>query len=588
VSAPVSTAPKAPAAPGSTVPAPPSPAPAVSVRRPPSPRVTERRTVRRRLTRSESFWLFAIAFALYSALGLVMALEFHVVVWDAHSRLAHAYFVFYDSPPKLAAVGFEWPPVLTLVFLPLAAIKPLATSLAALPLTSAVFGAGMLVVLNTGLTFCGMRWPLRYPLLIPFGIGPMILFYATNGMGEIVYLFFVLAAFVALMRWYQTQRSHLLALAGMSMALGVLSRWEVMFWAVIATVMIIAVLWRRRVDRAEGEGSLLLFLAPIAYGLTLWCFFNWLILGNPLYWLTKQGTNLAAGRGVAEAAEIKAIPFSTVVEKTLSLNFEMFPLAAIVLVLLVVVAAVRRDGFSVALAVAIALNALLTIVFVMKARDESLLQLRYNMRAIPLAVLGAAWVFWLLRPRLSAFAVWGGTFVALIAAIPLQWHLMRTYPFQFLEPAFIEALATRKPQDSDGRKFGYRVGLGPEQQMTAAIKKLHPGHDEILTDDAQTFGVMLNTGHPEWFFDRIAYGDKRFKEVLHDPYGTVKWILVDNRGQPEMVRDCYPTIAQGGVPGTRVIARNTLYTLLEVAPRMPLEVRRRLKAAGPGATPCAK
>ena len=85
--------------------------------------------------------LFLASFTVYAAIGLKVVVLQHVVVPDGWARLAHAYFVFYNHPPKLAAIGFIWPPLMTLVFLPIAWISPLSTSLAALPLTSAFFGA---------------------------------------------------------------------------------------------------------------------------------------------------------------------------------------------------------------------------------------------------------------------------------------------------------------------------------------------------------------------------------------------------------------------------------------------------------------
>src|SRR6185503_2670984 len=113
------------------------------------------------------------SFAAYAVLGHRVVIEQHVIVFDGLSRLAHAYFAWYNAPPKLAAIGFEWPPVMTLVFLPAAAIKPLATSFYALTITSATFGAGTLVVLNRTLGLLELRWPLRYPLLLAFGVNPI-------------------------------------------------------------------------------------------------------------------------------------------------------------------------------------------------------------------------------------------------------------------------------------------------------------------------------------------------------------------------------------------------------------------------------
>ena len=107
----------------------------------------------------------------------------------------------------------------TLVFLPFALIRPLATSLAALPATSATFMAGMIVVLNRALALTEMRWFARYPLLLAFGLNPMIVYYGANGMAEAVYLFFLVGGIYFLLRWDLARQAHLLAFVGVALAL---------------------------------------------------------------------------------------------------------------------------------------------------------------------------------------------------------------------------------------------------------------------------------------------------------------------------------------------------------------------------------
>src|SRR4051812_9963151 len=138
---------------------------------------------RGRLLRSapviETALIFLIFFGIYFAVGYKVVVEQHLVNFDALARLAHAFFVWFNSPPKLAAVGFVWPPFQTLVFLPFAAIKPLATSLAALPAMSAFFMALTMTVLNRAGVLVHMRWFMRYPIIAAFALNPMILFYGT-------------------------------------------------------------------------------------------------------------------------------------------------------------------------------------------------------------------------------------------------------------------------------------------------------------------------------------------------------------------------------------------------------------------------
>src|SRR5205807_4700355 len=118
----------------------------------------------------------------FGLLGYHMIADNHVIVFDALDRLTRAYLVWHNDPPKLAAIGFLFPPFTSLVYLPLAAIKPLATSLIALSVTTAIFAAGTLVLLNRILARCEMPVLLRMVIVVAVGINPMFALYAGNGM----------------------------------------------------------------------------------------------------------------------------------------------------------------------------------------------------------------------------------------------------------------------------------------------------------------------------------------------------------------------------------------------------------------------
>ena len=78
----------------------------------------------------------------YTLVGHRVVVSQHVVIGDALSRLAHAYYAWHNDPPKLAAIGFAWPPVQTVAYLPLGIVKPIATSLTAMPVVQRVLRGG--------------------------------------------------------------------------------------------------------------------------------------------------------------------------------------------------------------------------------------------------------------------------------------------------------------------------------------------------------------------------------------------------------------------------------------------------------------
>lgn len=537
------------------------PLPAVS---PSTEEALERWTKHRRVWRPsgvavESLAIFLVAGAAYMALGSWLVLHEHVLVFDGLARLSHAFFVFWNAPPKLTAIGFVWPPVATLVFLPFAAIKPLATSLLALPLTSAIFGALLLVMVNRILTLATMpRWQ-RYPIVIAFGANPMIAFYASNGMAEVLYLFLLLGATYAFMRWYLTRAPGALIAAAVFFSLGILSRYEVFGWAVVLTGSIALTSIRQRVTRVELEGTLLTYLAPISYGVGLWLFFNWLILGTPFFFLNQQtpGAPLSPGAVPPPASHATLSP-AHVASQLVSLNWNLFPLTMLVLAALAVVLFQRRDLMTFSLLTMLVLNASFTWLIVLESGAISYLQLRYNMRAMPIALAGVAWLYLIARGRQRS-VVWAAALVALVISVPITGRTMERFKYQFREVDFIHSVTGRG-------------GIPDQLSGDRAVAKYVSTHihkpNSVLTDDSQTFGALLLSGRPDLFVDRIDHGDAKWLELLNYPWGRVPYMLVI-AGGPDLVMQRYLGAADGRQPGLKPVFEAGKYVLLRVSARPP-------------------
>jgi hypothetical protein len=517
--------------------------------------------------------LWVVAFAGYAWLGDRIVVGEHLVVFDAASRLAHAFFAFYDAPPKLAAIGFVWPPVSTLVFLPLAAVRSLASSTLALPLTSAAFAAGLLVVLNRTLALLEVPLLVRYALLAAFGLNPMIGFYAVNGMGEIVYLFFLMAGIHLLVRWYLSRDGHYLVLGSVPFTLAVLTRYELAGYLVVAALTIGFVTRRRVATAARREAALLGFLTPVVYGFGLWIFFNWLILGDPLFWLRNQAPGAGGQQGVHHVT-VAHLALTTILRQVLELNFELFPFAVLMVPVMVAVWARRRDAMTVSLTCLLLTNAATTVAFMVYSKEPFLLQLRYNMRALPIAVVAAGWAICSLRRKRSRYLAGAVAVVGLAASLPASWHAMKTYRFQYEDNTFTQAISSGLKEDFNGKIAfgGYPLGILQERQTADYILSHVDGRHAILTDDALSLEVMMVSGHPERFLDRIDYGDARWREVLNAPFGHVRYFLLSI--YPQTVLDYiqlrFPGIAKGK-PWAHIVYANARYVLLSV-PRCPTAV----------------
>jgi hypothetical protein len=536
----------------------------------PGVRFEKRRRHSHRLSDArERVALFAVFYALYVVVGYFTIVRWHVVVGDAHSRLAHAYFVWWNAPGKLVAIGFVWPPLQTLVFLPVALIKPLATSLIALPVTSGLFAAGTLVVLERTLALVGLRRVWRLVLVALFGLNPMYVFYSSNGMAEVVYLFLLALAFYWLLRWHLGGGAHFLLLSGTAFALGTMVRYEVIEWACLAAVFVAAALRARGAGRSEIEGSFLSFFAPIVYTVGLWIFFNWIILGRPLYFVQIQGALKSHAVGVDIPPPPTPLSPGELVGTVASLTWHLFPLTLVVAAALIAVCVRRRDAMSGMLAAALLLNPLTTAALVYRTNQHELLELRYNIRSMPLALIGVAWLYYRSGTRIRPAVLLGAT-ALLVLTLPLAWRTMQSYPQQVREQAFTRALASRHTQEGTlavgPGGLPVPVGFKPSYDMAHYITAHVRQRNAVLTDDAQTFGTVLRSGRPDLFFDRIDRGEAGWLVTARQPYRTVRYLLISDQ-RPDRLRQMYPDVTGPASRGLRLVYATSRERLFAVVGR---------------------
>jgi hypothetical protein len=528
------------------------------------------RAAARRPRRIESLVLLVVFTAAYAILGVHVIGVNHVIVFDALDHLSRAYMVWWNAPPKLAAVGFDYPPATTLVFLPVALIKPLATSLVGLALTSAVFAGLTIVVLNNVLARCEVPRAARVVLLVLFGVNPLWAFYASNGMSEVVYGLFLTLALSGFISWYLTDQARFLVGAGISLGLLVLTDYDLGTVAIVLAVMVAAVLYRRRASSAEVEGWVSALLAPVGYALVVWTMFNLLIVGSAFGWL-RDSTTLAVNSD--HATPHLAPTIANVASDTGRVLTGVTPIVLVAVALLVLAFLGRRSVMALALAGLVVFNVVVFGASAFIASSLSGLLLGNSIPLMLVGVIGAAWAYRTagsLRP-LALLAIGA----ALAVSIPLAWHQMQTYPYQNQEQAFARALSTGGDLTGTTSLGGFRVGVEPEQQMAAYLNShIHTANRSVLADNAQTFGVILLSGRPGTIFNRIDEGDAVWRSVRNDPYGRVRYLLIDTQAKDDLIRERYPFAASGAdEPYLTPVFTTTpaRYTLVRVAPKGPTE-----------------
>jgi hypothetical protein len=300
---------------------------------------------------------------------------------------------------------------------------------------------------------------------------------------------------------------------------------------------------RQRVSRDYLEGALIAYLAPIAYGLGLWIFLNWLIQGNAFYWLTPQ--TQAVPVGLQKRIDSTAAGWGPVevVHQVVDVYWRIFPPTLIVFGALAVLFVLRRgrDMMLPTLGLILGVNAAFIAALVYKSQQAPNLQLRYNMRDMPLTLVAMGWIYLTAGSRWRRHAVWLACFAALLLAYPVTWQTMKTYPYQFLEQAFTRSVTQDRSQEgtlSIGWVFGkgdnFTVGIDDSLRMAAWVKRHNLPRNSVLTDDAQTFWTMLLSGRPDIFVDRIDQGDAHWLDLLDNPWGRVRYFLTTQNGDDKI------------------------------------------------------
>jgi hypothetical protein len=542
-----------------SVAAPAAPAPAVS-----EPNGRVQKPVRfgaasrgRRLETLAVFLIFAVGFG---AFGYWLIVSAHVVSFDSLNRLARAYLAWHNVPPKLAAIGFAQPPLQTIALLPFALFAPLASSLLALPLCSALFGGLTMTVLNRVLERCQLGKPLRYLTLLLVAVTPTFCFYAADGGAELIALYLLAAAMSALIAWLLTLDTRYLVLAGIVFALAGLADYSSFVWMALGAVMVAVVLYRHRARKDEVEGSQITYLIPSLYAIIVWTVFSALIVGRPFGWLT--GGHAAA----VDTSSVSAVPVTLLdaLHQTFTLAWSSAPLSLIVIPVLLATALIKRDELAAWLAAFSLLALLGPATEALVYHDASQIQLDKGLSLLLMSVYGAAALYRSLHKLRLWIAL--ALIAGLAGSIALVWQGMSTFPYQNLEQAFHRAVVTGHSQEGTVSRGGIGVGINSELAMAQYINTHVHANKSVLTDNSQTYAVILLTGKPGLFRTRIDHGDTPWLRAVKHPPASVKYMLVAQDASGDLIRQAYPQAATGDTAGLTVAYSDPRYTLLSISP----------------------
>ncbi len=251
------------------------------------PIIAPRRTKWWRRLVSEGGSITVIAFVLYLVVAMLLDFKYFIFPGDAMSRMANGFYVLYSRDPHLAAIGFVWTPLPSIVDIFFLLFKGLWPALA----THDVAGSLMSVFAMAGAVYqlwaTLVEWAVprlpRLVLVALFALNPMIVYYSANGMSEALYVFTLVATTRYLLRWLRHPGSlRPLVYSGAMLALAFLGRNEAVAAAALGTVLVFTITHNRtvgtrhqRVMAATTDGTV--FVMPFAATFGAWAISGYVI-----------------------------------------------------------------------------------------------------------------------------------------------------------------------------------------------------------------------------------------------------------------------------------------------------------------------
>jgi hypothetical protein len=176
---------------------------------------------------------------------------------DAVSRVANAFYVLYIQPAHLAAIGFVWnplPSLLELPFMPLVQIyKPLATAALAGVIVTSLFAAGTAFLIYKNCRHFNIPNWAAFTIVSLFAFNPFIFLYGFNGMSEVIFIFTIVLTVTELVQWMEDEKWTHLVWIGIALALGFLTRYEVMPFAAAVFLALILFMVKKQRQRQQKE-----------------------------------------------------------------------------------------------------------------------------------------------------------------------------------------------------------------------------------------------------------------------------------------------------------------------------------------------
>jgi uncharacterized membrane protein (UPF0136 family) len=523
--------------------------------------------------------VYGVALIVYVVVGYLLCVREGFIIGDSLSRVSAAQTVLFSRDPHVAAIGFVFTPLTSLIQLPAVGLSPLWAPMTERAfsgvLMSAVFMAGAAVqVLGIG---ADRGLPRLFTLTITtlFALNPMIIFYGSNGMSEAPFLFFICWAVRRLIAWTTDDDVHHLAAAGIALGLSYLTRYDAVAAIACASLLVGATTAVRASARLRWHRAILdggLVAAPGIFAFIGWAASSWLITGQAFAQFSSQYGNsaiLQQSDGGAGGGQFgPGLEFA--VMSTVMLAPTLIPLA-----LAAAVAGWWRKGWAPLLVPVLVFGSVLGFQAYSYASGSTFGFLRFYIVAIPMAATLAI----LLIParactitkrrgkyapaatpvtrrtprhRVGAARTWPALAVAVLllaVTVPASAWGMSKPRYAPQEYALGAVLAPGPDNVTARKQTEHRIAatFSTERELASYLDSLDLPEGSVLTDTVYGFAVIAASRKPKTF---VVPSDLDFTEYLNNPADNrIQFLLAvpnTGRGESDAVNLRYPTMYETG------------------------------------------
>ncbi len=477
--------------------------------------------------------IFIFLFLAEMIYGIYLGYFREVLLGDAVSRTANAFYVLSSKPYRLTSMGLVWNPLPSFLQLPFVALskwwRPFVTKGIGAAFITAFFAAWQGKRLVSTFYRLEVEKLPAVILTLLFCLNPYIFFYGANGMSEIIFMAFLVQIVCAFSLWIQKGAARYLITVAAGFVGLFLTRYEAIPFALSVGMGMCLQIFFSKQERqfypAHNwkepvfylEGSLWVTFFPVIFTALVWISYNWSITGNPFYFM-----NSGYSMNAYSAYYTDYVGFTGAVGFVWVRLWPFLLLFFTLLLIRILTKTVWRVDFLILCVVSLGLT---VFQFFMIANGKSGGYVRYLCYVM---VLAMAWVPYQLSVLQKKQRKIASFFLAVVLLVSTGYF---TWAFRYSSLMREDTL----------------LSVPAKSEQVAQYINSNLKHDRILMDSYRTYYIIMNVD----YVDRLVISSSPdFKESVEDPAAhNIDYLIVPqigSYGNMDSLNIAYPNLYQNG------------------------------------------